>query len=194
LANLSARAGYFGPVTVGGGNMRRTAFVFFCLLSAIFIPTHAEPAAQRAKSSSGTMCKSQETALFDCSTPDKVSSICQNGKQVAFRYGWWWDRTEVEVVSNGHDGRAHRNFGRLGSNSNGIGSLAHQRSMRFSWRNVDFIAFATKWNNRPPDSGLVIEKDGVQLSNLRCRITRHPGFDGPAFVDDETDRRHQGVY
>ena len=174
--------------------MHRLAFVFFFLLLGSLIRAYAEPAAQRPKSSSGTMCKSPEAALFDCSTPNKVSSICQNGKQVVFRYGSSWDRAEVEVASNGHDGRAHRNFGRLGSNPNGIGALAYQRSMRFSWRNVDFIAFVTKWNNRSPDSGLVIKRDGVQLSNLRCKVTKYPVFDGPTFVDDETDQQHQGVY
>lgn len=174
--------------------MRATTIVVLCLLSGSVIHAHAETAARRSKPALATMCKPPETALFDCNTSGKVSSICQNGNRVVFRYGWWWDRIEVEVMSNGNDGRAHRNFGRLGSNPNGIGALAYQRNMRFCWRNVDFIAFVTKWNNRSPDSGLVIEKDGVQLSNLRCKLTKNPDFDGPAFVDDETDKQHQGVY
>lgn len=75
------------------------------------------------------------------------------------------------MVSNGHDGRAHRHLARMGSNPNGIGEIADQRRMRFSWRGVDFIASVTNWGNRRFDSGVAVEKDNVSLSYSLCKAT-----------------------
>jgi hypothetical protein len=174
--------------------MRKAVFPVFCLLAIGWSSAQAAPPVKPSRSSAGTLCKASETALFDCAASDAVSSICRNGERVIFRYGYSWERAELEVASNGHDGRAHQYFARMGSNPNGIGEVADQRRVRFSWRGVDFIAFVTDWGNRRFDSGLAIEKDNVSLSYFRCKITRQSDFSAPSFVEEEKESQHKGVY
>ena len=82
----------------------------------------------------------------------------------------------------------------MGSNPNGIGEIADQRRMRFSWRGVDFIASVTNWGNRRFDSGVAVEKDNVSLSYSLCKATKYSDFSAPSFVDEETEPHHKGVY
>lgn len=167
--------------------MRRAFLSLFCLL-LIGGAAQGAPVAKNDKEKLVSYCKAPEVALFDCQLPEMVASICQKERQVAFRYGLGWSKPNLEVASNGHDGRARRNFGRLGSNPNGIGAVAFQKTMRFIWHGVDFVAVVTEWSNRRYESNLVIEKDDVLLSNAACKATRHPRFDPPNFVDDETKK------
>jgi hypothetical protein len=165
--------------------MRKALLSAFFLLPLGWTDALGAPLARQSKESPQSYCKAPEIALFDCQLPVMVASICQKDRQVIFRLGPWWGKSNLEVVSNGHDGRARRKFSRLGSNPNGNGAVAFQNTMRFSWRGVDFIAVVTEQSNPRYESNLVIEKDGVLLSSATCKTTRHPRFDPPNFVDDE---------
>jgi hypothetical protein len=173
--------------------MRKALLSVFCLLSLGLSDAYGAPLARQGKEPLRSYCKAPEVALFDCQLPVMVASICQKDRQVIFRLGPWWGKPNLEVVSNGHDGRARRKFSRLGSNPNGIGAVAHQHTMRFIWRGVDFIAVVTEQSNPRYESNLVIEKDDVLLSSATCKTTRHPRFDPPNFVDDEP-KKNDRVY
>ena len=165
--------------------MNRAFISIFCLLLSVWSGAHGAPLARQSKETPQSYCKAPEIALFDCQLPVMVASICQKDRQVIFRFGPWWGRSSLEVASNGHDGRARRNFSRLGSNPNGNGAVAFQRTMRFIWHGVDFISVVEERENRRYESRLAIEKDDVLLSSATCKTTRHPRFDPPNFVDDE---------
>lgn len=168
--------------------MRKALLSLSCLLLLSWSNAHGAPLARQGKESLQSYCKPPEIALFDCQLPVMVASICQKDRQVVFRFGPWWGKPSLEVVSNGHDGRARRNFGHLGSNPNGNGAVAYQRTLRFIWHGVDFVAVVDEWENRRYESRLAIEKDTVLLSSATCKITRHPRFNPPNFVDDEAEK------
>lgn len=172
--------------------MHKAILSVVCLLPICALGAQAAPPVKSDKASA-SLCKAPETTLFHCTASDKASSICQNGKQVIFRHGWAGEKAELEVVSNGHDGRAHTYSARMGSNTNGIGAVAHQDRMRFSWRGLDFVAFVTDMGTRF-ESGLAIEKDNISLSHSICKPARHSDFSVPSFVDEETEEKHKGVY
>jgi hypothetical protein len=169
--------------------MRGTGLVFLCLLLVRAIDVQAGPPTKPSTKSPQSFCRAPETALFDCDAKETFVSVCQSGPKVAFRFGIGsWATPDLESVSNGHDGIAHRLFAPMGS------SGAQEHSMRFSWHGIDFITFFLDWSQAHRDSGLAIEKDHVLLARTTCRKAVHPAFEGPSFVANETDEKYQGIY
>ena len=155
---------------------------------------YGAPPAKPGKGAPASLCKASETALFDCAMSDAASSICRNGGQVIFRYGYSWRKAELEVASNGRDGRARQYVAHIGGGPSGAGWSALQYTKRFVWRGLDFYSYVTDRGTQGSVSGLSIEKDDIALSTGTCTSVRHREFQIPNFVDKEKDEKHQIVY
>ncbi|MBX7249137.1 MAG: hypothetical protein K1X35_08875 [Caulobacteraceae bacterium] len=120
---------------------------------------------QRAQTA-GTQCRTGERVAWTCEMGRKVLSVClQANRQAAYRYGPL-GKPELQIVSNGRDGRAHRNEVMTSGGGN-------QQHLRFTNGGYEYIVYSgiTGPHFDPANlrsSGLVILRGEEQVASREC--------------------------
>ena len=153
--------------------VRRTEIRLALAASACLVV--AEPLAEQAgaaraapaRSMAASLCKPAEKILYSCPYRARAVSVCLGDGQVRYRFGRP-GRTELEIASDGKDGKAR--FGLLRGQVNG-----EQVSVRFVNGRHHYVVYSAVLGDatiRPGEqrSGLVVEKDGATISEQSCPL------------------------
>jgi hypothetical protein len=119
------------------------------------------------------LCQAGEQPLYTCTFGPgrggarETVSVCASGERVAYRFGSG-GRTQLEIASDGRDGRVHKSF-IVG------GGGGEQTSLRFSNSGYDYIVFAAsygEYTTRPGarSSGLIVERGERVLRRSLCPV------------------------
>ncbi|USQ96996.1 hypothetical protein [Caulobacter sp. RL271] len=141
-------------------------------------------------------CAAGERRVYSCAFKQKTVSVCATDRTVTYRYGAA-NKTDLTIVSDGADGKAHA------TSIRGPGRGGFQTSLRFSNQGYEYIVYSAiggadtevagrRW------SGLVVMKGGDQVSNQECP-TAGPGQrftldTAPSFIPDETNPEFEAWY
>jgi hypothetical protein len=110
------------------------SFCIVILAAATLGGAAAEAADQRA-AVSGSQCLTGERIAYTCAMGRKTLSVClRPGRQVAYRYGPP-GTPEMQIVSNGHDGRAFRNEVMTAGGGN-------QQHLRFISNGYEYVVYS----------------------------------------------------
>lgn len=136
-------------------------------------------------------CKAGEAVVYSCTIKGKIASVCATDASVSYRYGKP-GAPELNIVSNGHDGKAHQG----GVVGGGGGSQPYVRFSNGAYQYIVFSGEAGSLTDKPGRqwSGVAVLKDKKPVSNLAC-----PNVGGAAalmsskveFVDEETDSDYE---
>jgi hypothetical protein len=123
-------------------------------------------AAASAATNGGTRCQPAELPLFSCELGKKRASVCASGRLVTYRYGTPGKAPEMQISSNGNDGRVHSDV-IIG------GGSGQQTSLRFSNGSMHYIiysGYAGSLTDRPGKqwSGLDILEGASSIRNRQC--------------------------
>lgn len=111
-------------------------------------------------------CKPPESPIFSCDLGKKRVSVCASDRIVTYRYGTAGKAPEMQISSDGKDGRVHSDFV-VG------GGGGQQTSLRFSNGDTHYIVFsgyAGGLTERPGKtwSGLDVLKGSTSVNNREC--------------------------
>lgn len=123
-------------------------------------------AAASAATSGGTWCQPAELPLFSCDFGKKRASVCASDRLITYRYGTAGKAPEMQISSNGNDGRVHSDV-IIG------GGGGQQTSLRFSNGSTHYIiysGYAGSLTDRPGKqwSGLDILEGASSIRNRQC--------------------------
>ena len=122
-----------------------------------------------------TLCKSSEKVLFACRAGVKVVSVCFGKGAYAYRYGVP-GKLDIEILSNGADGKAYQ--------SNVIGGEGGTgRNIRFVQSGYSYIVSSGEAGNLSDVPGkqwsiLTVYKDHTELTHHDCKnVNPQPAMD-----------------
>jgi len=129
-------------------------------------PVALSLAAATAATSGTTFCKPAETPVFSCDLGRKRVSVCASNRLLTYRYGMPGKAPEMQISSDGKDGRVHSDVV-VG------GGGGQQTSLRFSNGNTHYVIFsgyAGSLTDSPGKqwSGLDVLKGTASTSNRQC--------------------------
>lgn len=119
-----------------------------------------------ASTGGSTFCKPSETPVFSCELGRKQVSVCARDRLLTYRYGMPGKAPEMQISSDGKDGRVH-------SDAVVGGGGGQQTSLRFTNGNTHYIIFsgyAGSLTDRPGKqwSGLDVLDGTASTSNRQC--------------------------
>lgn len=130
------------------------------------VPVALSLAAATAATGGASFCKPAETPVCSCELGAKRVSVCAADRLLTYRYGTPGKVPEMQISSNGKDGRVHSDVV-VG------GGGGQQTSLRFSNGNTHYIIFsgyAGSLTDSPGKqwSGLDVLKGTSSTSNRSC--------------------------
>ncbi len=136
-------------------------------IMAVLTATAATPASARAPAIA-THCRADETVVYSCPMRGKVASVCARPGSVTYRFGPV-RAAEIEIASNGRDGRLHW--------SSGVGGGGGQfANLRFSRGRFEYVVFSgypgSLHDAAEPWSGVQVLRGKADVARLECRGAR----------------------
>lgn len=139
-------------------------------ITAILMATATTPVSARAQQSSAvpTHCRADEQVVYSCSIRGKVVSVCARPGSVSYRFGPP-RAPEIEIASNGRDGRLHW--------SSGVGGGGGQfNNLRFSRGRYEYVVFSgspgSLHDATEPWSGVQVLQGQADVARLECKGDR----------------------
>lgn len=154
-------------------------------------PVYAASSSPNHVTQGATNCVGGEEIIYTCPFGKKVASVCATKNRVTYRYGPR-GAPEIAVTSTGSDGIAHSGAARGGGGGG-------EDNLRFSRAGYEYIVYSATAGNLTDVpgkvwSGVVVMKDGKEISRLKCPVSSPRQEFGmiPFAVDEETDDRYEG--